>query len=132
MRTALFFALGAAVGAALSRLLSRDRARAMAGSASSGVSAARTQAHHAANKMKGVAHAVTPHHHEAMDDQTIADRVRSEIFRAADAPKGDVSVDVQAGVVYLRGAVSEHAWIDRLGTAAAKVEAPPGQESDVD
>ena len=58
----------------------------------------------AANPAKGAAHAVTPRFgHEEMDDQTLADRVRSEIFRARDAPKGGVSVDVQAGVAYLRG-----------------------------
>jgi osmotically-inducible protein OsmY len=57
-----------------------------------------------------------------MDDQTLADRVRSEIFRAADAPKGSVSVDVQAGVAYLRGEVTDQAWIDRLGSETRKVQ----------
>src|SRR3954468_15827141 len=106
MRTGIAFALGAAAGAAVARLVSRERAHKVAATASSGMSAAQTQAHHATNKMKGVAHAVTPHRHEEMDDQTLADRVRSEIFRAHDAPKGDVSVDVQAGAAYLRGEVA--------------------------
>jgi osmotically-inducible protein OsmY len=126
MRTGIAFGLGAAAGAAIARLVSRERAHKVTATATSGMSAAQTQAHHAANKMKGVAHAVTPHRHEEMDDQTLADRVRSEIFRAHDAPKGDVSVDVQAGVAYLRGEVADHDWIDRLGSAARKVEGITG------
>src|SRR3954464_4661760 len=126
MRTAISFALGGATGAAVARLASRERAHTVAATASSGMSAAQTQAHHAANKRKGVAHAVTPHRHEEMDDQTLADRVRSEIFRAHDAPKGDVSVDVQAGVAYLRGEVADHEWIERFGKQARKVEGITG------
>jgi osmotically-inducible protein OsmY len=127
MRTIFSFALGAAAGAAAVQFVnSRDRARALAGNvqttASSTVSAAQTRAHHATNQMKGVVHSVTPHKHEEMDDATLADRVRSEIFRAPDAPKGSVSVDVQAGVAYLRGEVPDRYWIDRLGTSTKKVE----------
>jgi osmotically-inducible protein OsmY len=126
MRTGFAFALGAAAGAAAARLVSRERAHTVAATATSSMSAAQTQAHHAANKMKGVAHAVTPQRHEEMDDQTLADRVRSEIFRAHDAPKGSVSVDVQAGVAYLRGEVADHDWIDRLGALTRKVEGITG------
>src|SRR4051794_37428901 len=127
MKTAVSFALGAATGAALTQLLnSREQVSAVAhsaaGAASSTVGSATTHAHHATNQMKGVVHSVTPHRHEEMDDQTLADRVRSEIFRAPDAPKGSVSVDVQAGTVYLRGEVSDRAWIERFGTSARKVE----------
>jgi len=129
MRTVFSFALGAAAGAAAAhfldpdsgrkrRNLAREQATTKASTAASAVS---TQAHHAAGTMKGVAHAVTPHRHEEMDDMTLADRVRSEIFRAPDAPKGDVSVDVQAGVAYLRGTADE-AWIERFGNQARKVQ----------
>ena len=108
MRRIVIIALGAAAAAAAARLLTTKKAR--------------TQAHHATNKMKGVANAVTPHRHEEMDDQTLADRVRTEIFRSADAPKGSVSVDVQAGVAYLRGEVADMDWIDRLGKETQKVQ----------
>jgi osmotically-inducible protein OsmY len=121
MRTVFSFALGAAAGAAAARLLTPDHGRKAASAASSAASAASTQAHQATNKMKGVAHAVTPHRHEPMDDMTLADRVRSEIFRPADVPKGDVSVDVQDGVAYLRGVVPTDEWVDRLGKDARKV-----------
>jgi osmotically-inducible protein OsmY len=130
MRTLFSFALGAATGAAAAHFLDPDSGRkrrnAARDSASSttshAASAVSTKAHHAAGTMKGVAHAVTPHRHEEMDDATLADRVRSEIFRAADAPKGGVSIDVQAGVAYLRGEVPGQDWIDRFGAGARKVQ----------
>jgi osmotically-inducible protein OsmY len=131
MKTIFSLAVGAAAGAAAVQFLhSRDKAVAVAGSvqstASSTVSAAQTRAHHATNQMKGVVHSVTPHRHEEMDDQTLADRVRSEIFRAPDAPKGGVSVDVQAGIAYLRGEVADRGWIERFGALARKVEGIDG------
>ena len=121
MRTVFSFALGAAAGAAAARFLTPGTGRKAASAASSAASAASTQAHHTANTMKGVAHSVTPHRHESMDDMTLADRVRSEIFRPADAPKGSVSVDVQDGVAYLRGEVPDEQWVDRFGKDARKV-----------
>jgi osmotically-inducible protein OsmY len=41
------------------------------------------------------------------DDQTLKAKVESEVFRPADAPKGDVDVNVENGVVYLRGQVEQ-------------------------
>jgi osmotically-inducible protein OsmY len=129
MRTAFSFALGAATGAAAAHFLDPDSGRKRrhqardqaASTASSAASAVSSQAHYAAGTVKGAAHAVTPHRHEEMDDATLADRVRSEIFRDAEAPKGSVSVDVQAGVAYLRGEVPDQRWIDRFGAEARKV-----------
>ncbi len=121
MRTVFSFALGAATGAAAARFLTTSSARKAASAASSAASAASTQAHHTANAVKGAAHAVTPSRHEPMDDATLADRVRSEIFRDANAPKGGVSVDVQAGVAYLRGEVPDEQWVERFGKDARKV-----------
>jgi osmotically-inducible protein OsmY len=121
MRTVFSFALGAAAGAAAARLLTPSNGRKAASAASTVASAASTQAHHSANAMKGAAHAVTPHRHEWMDDMTLADRVRSEIFRDHEAPKGGVSVDVQSGVAYLRGEVPDEEWVERFGKAARKV-----------
>ena|SRR5690348_6739044 len=131
MRTAFSFALGAAAGAAVAQLLNRRdhvsaAAHGVVSTTAQTMSAAQTRAHHATNQMKGVVHAVTPHRHDEMDDQTLADRVRSEIFRDHDAPKGDVVVDVQAGVAYLRGEVADHGWIERLGSSARKVQGISG------
>jgi osmotically-inducible protein OsmY len=48
------------------------------------------------------------------DDQTLKAKVESEVFRPADAPKGDVNVNVENGVVYLRGEVEQSELIDDL------------------
>jgi osmotically-inducible protein OsmY len=48
------------------------------------------------------------------DDQTLADRVRSEIYRRPDAPKGSVNVTAVDGIVHLRGEVRDAAEIERL------------------
>jgi osmotically-inducible protein OsmY len=53
---------------------------------------------------------------------TLARKVETEIFRAADAPKGSVSVNAENGVVFLRGTVDDRAWIERLGAEAKNVD----------
>ena len=58
---------------------------------------------------------------EQPDDVTLARKVESEIFRDADSPKGQVSVNAVDGVVYLRGEVDE-AQIAKLVSDAEKVE----------
>jgi osmotically-inducible protein OsmY len=130
MKSVFTFALGAAAGAAAAHFLDpdswrkrrnqvREQATSTAGSAASAV---QSQASQAAGAVKGAAHAVTPNgtRLEEPDDVTLARKVETEIFRAHDAPKGSVSVDVQAGVAYLRGEASRD-WIDRLGSEARAV-----------
>jgi hypothetical protein len=56
------------------------------------------------------------------DDATLADKVRTDIFRAADAPKGDVNVNVQDGVVQLRGQVEKPELIDDLVEQTRKIQ----------
>jgi osmotically-inducible protein OsmY len=63
--------------------------------------------------------------HTATDDVSLARKVETHIFRPSDAPKGDVSVDVEAGVVYLRGATDKR-WRDRFGAEALQVEGVKG------
>jgi osmotically-inducible protein OsmY len=94
-------------------------------------SSRRKQLRYAAGKAKGAVAAATPsvpgsHRIEDVDDVTLARKVETEIFRSADAPKGDVSVDVQAGVAYLRGTVADDAWIQRLADDAKKVDGIKG------
>ena len=57
-----------------------------------------------------------------LDDVTLARKVESEIFRDADAPKGQVDVNAVDGVVYLRGEVEKPEIIDDLAKAAKKVK----------
>jgi hypothetical protein len=108
--------LGAAIGAAAIRFLSSGNRR--------------RQLTHAAHKAKGAVATATPsmpgHGLKDPDDVTLARRVETEIFRAPDAPKGEVSVDVQAGVAYLRGAVADEAWIARFADEAKKVDGIKG------
>jgi hypothetical protein len=56
------------------------------------------------------------------DDATLADKIRSEVFRGPDIPKGQVNVNVQDGVVQLRGEVSPPELIDELVEQARKVQ----------
>jgi BON domain len=62
------------------------------------------------------------HRERHYDDVTLAHKVESEIFRPADAPKGSVSVNVNDGVVELRGQVRTLELIEQLGSATARVE----------
>jgi osmotically-inducible protein OsmY len=131
--------LGAAAGAAAAHFLDpqsgRRRRHTMRDQAvskvQSGAGQAATSASYAAGKAKGVVSTVTPsmpgsHRIEDVDDVTLARKVETEIFRAVDAPKGDVSVDVQGGVVHLRGMVADDAWIARLADEADKVDGVKG------
>jgi osmotically-inducible protein OsmY len=135
MKSVLTFALGAAAGAAAAHLLDpesgrkrrnqmRDQAQSTATSAAS---AMQTQAQHAAGMVKGAAHTATPSgtRLEDPDDVTLARKVETEIFRSHDAPKGTVSVDVQAGVAYLRGEAPAE-WIERLAAGARSVDGVTG------
>jgi BON domain len=105
MRRLITLGLGAAAVIAATRYLDRDKL----------------------NRAKGALAKATPsmpgsHRLEDADDVTLARKVETEIFRPADAPKGQVSVDVQDGVAYLRGVVADQAWIERLGDGAKKVD----------
>jgi osmotically-inducible protein OsmY len=101
--------IGGAALAAAAKLLDRRRGAKIAG------------------RIKQAANAVTPGGGlKDPDDVTLARKVETAIFRPADAPKGDVSVDVQAGVVHLRGAVADDAWIERLAEGAREVDGVKG------
>lgn len=54
-------------------------------------------------------------------DQALKAKVETELFRDADAPKGDVVVDVVGGVVSLRGEVKTRDEVSALEQAARAV-----------
>jgi osmotically-inducible protein OsmY len=56
------------------------------------------------------------------NDATLTSKVESEILRGADVPKGQVSVNAEQGVVYLRGEVESPDLISQLEQAARKVQ----------
>jgi osmotically-inducible protein OsmY len=91
-------------------------------------------ASYATETVKGKAAAVSPTTSrspagERLNDPGLAAKVESEIFRAADSPKGKVSVNVEDGIAYLRGEVDDRATIETLREAAAQVEGVRGVES---
>jgi osmotically-inducible protein OsmY len=85
------------------------------------------QADYRAGKLKGVAARRRGKHPvEDVDDVTLAHKVETKIFRDDAAPKGNVSVNVENGTVYLRGMVADEAWIERLAEEARKVDGVKG------
>ena len=56
------------------------------------------------------------------DDATLADKIRSEVFRDPDIPKGKLNVNVQNGVVQLRGEIPRVDLIDELVAETRKVQ----------
>ncbi len=57
----------------------------------------------------------------AADDAVVKARVETELFRDPDVPKGDVVIDVNAGVVTVRGQVAA-ALVDDLPVRIAAVD----------
>ena len=72
------------------------------------------------------------------DDVTLAHKVESIIFRDHVAPKGQISINAEQGVVYLRGEVPDQSMLDALAERTRKVRGVrrvenllhlPGQEA---
>jgi osmotically-inducible protein OsmY len=63
------------------------------------------------------------------NDQDLTERVKSQIFRPADAPKGSVNVNVEHGIVYLRGEVKQSDEIRKLVEQAGAVDGVAGVEN---
>lgn len=74
-------------------------------------------------KADGLLHTVTHARDEAeqVDDRTLVDRVRSEIFRGRGVSAGSVDLDAVDGVVTLRGQVDSRDVADQLESAARRV-----------
>jgi osmotically-inducible protein OsmY len=79
------------------------------------------RARQVAGKAKAAKSAAEPEK-PAANDQDLAERVKSQIFRPADAPKGSVNVNVERGVVYLRGEVDRPDEIEQLIEQAGSVD----------
>ena len=58
----------------------------------------------------------------AYDDVTLQSKVESEAFRSPDAPKNRVSVNVEDGVVVLRGQLDSREEIESLVAAVRRVD----------
>jgi osmotically-inducible protein OsmY len=59
---------------------------------------------------------------ERLNDPALARKVESEVFRDDALPKGDISVNAEYGVVYLRGEVPSREAMEELTTRARAVD----------
>ena len=66
---------------------------------------------------------------ERLNDPALAQKVESEVFRDTDIPKSNINVNVEDGVVYLRGEVADRAKMDELVAGARKVDGVKGVEN---
>jgi osmotically-inducible protein OsmY len=98
---------------------SRDRALSLA---RHGTKRARKLVHHATADASGTArravHALRPPAEVEVDDATLVDKVESIVFRKNDMPKGQININAENGVVFLRGQVER---ADLVGTLEARV-----------
>jgi len=123
------FALAGAIGAALAYFFDPDngrrRRKQLFQRTGKAARQAGKRAGDAAAKAEGVKQKAT-HRKEREkpqpDDATPARKVESEIFRDADIPKGKINVNVEDGVVYLRGELEQPDLIEDLGSQARKVQ----------
>jgi len=73
------------------------------------------------------------HRHEAKkpqpDDATLAHKVESIIFRDHDVPKGQISINAEDGVVWLRGEVPDETMLNALVERTREVAGVRGVES---
>ena len=122
------FVLGGAVGAALAYFYDPDNGRKRRKEAIKRTAKAFRQTGRKGQavgaKAKGVKAKVTHLREQEKpqpDDVTLARKVESKIFRGADVPKGQINVNVEEGVVYLRGELEQPDLIEDLGAQARKV-----------
>jgi osmotically-inducible protein OsmY len=130
------FALAGAIGAALAyffdpdngrrrRKIAVDKAGKLARKAGQQAQGAAAQAQGLKEKATHLSEQEKPQ----PDDVTLARKVESEIFRDADVPKGQINVNVEDGVVYLRGELEQPDLIDDLEAQARKVQGVRGVEN---
>lgn len=72
-----------------------------------------------AGAVRGVVHREPE---KELDDVTLARKVETEVFRAAEVPKGSINVNAEDGAVYLRGEVKHPEMVTELEEAARKIK----------
>jgi osmotically-inducible protein OsmY len=129
-------ALAGAIGAALAYLFDPDngrrRRKILADKSAKYVRRARQQVRGAGTQARGVKEKATHLEEQEKpqpDDVTLARKVETEIFRDADVPKGEINVNAEDGVVYLRGEVTQPDMIEDLEAKARNVQGVLGVEN---
>ena len=86
-----------------------------------------------AGQAKGIAGSAPgvgrPPAEERLNDPALAQKVESEVFQDKDIPKDKLNVNVENGVVYLRGELPDRELIDKLVARARQVEGVQGVEN---
>jgi osmotically-inducible protein OsmY len=82
-------------------------------------------------KAQGVAADATPPGRDSseLNDPALEAKVESELFKPADAPKDTVNVNVEHGVVYLRGEVTDRKQLEELIARARGIDGVARAES---
>jgi osmotically-inducible protein OsmY len=93
--------------------------------ARNGTKRARKLVHHAtadaAGTARRAAHALRRPEDVELDDTTLVDKVESTVFRTHDVPKGQINVNAENGVVFLRGTVESPELVEALEARVRKV-----------
>ena len=98
-----------------------------------GTKRGRKLVHHAASDAAGqarrAAHAIRPSAEVELDDATLVDKVESIVFRNHDVPKGQININAENGVVFLRGQVDRPELVETLEARVRKVQGVKGVEN---
>ena len=78
---------------------------------------------------KRAAHAVRRPEDVELDDTTLVDKVESIVFRKHDLPKGQININAENGVVFLRGQVEDPELVETLEARVRKVRGVKGVEN---
>jgi osmotically-inducible protein OsmY len=126
-----FFLAAAVGGAALAyfmdpqngrrrRHVTRDRALSLA---KHGSRRGRKLLHHVSSDARGYVERIrhSGDSTEELDDATLVDKVESIVFRDRDVPKGQININAEKGVVFLRGQVEEPELVRSLEDRVRKV-----------
>jgi hypothetical protein len=68
-------------------------------------------------------------HREPLDDVTLSHKVESELARSTSVPKGQVVINAEDGVVFLRGVVESQEDIERVEAATRRIAGVRGVEN---
>jgi osmotically-inducible protein OsmY len=76
----------------------------------------------AAGQARRAAHALRPPTEVELDDATLVDKVESIVFRNHDLPKGQININAEKGVIFLRGQVERPELVQALEARVRKVQ----------
>jgi hypothetical protein len=79
----------------------------------------------------GLSHRMAHHpaHDEVSDDETLTQRVESQLFRDRHIPKGDLNITAEYGLIVLRGELESPAEITRLEDRVRRVDGVRGVQN---